>query len=199
MRCPRCHDDYEPEVVLCADCGLELVPEDEIDGQADDATPDPSSDVVDARVGRFDPAVADRLGELLYRRGIAHTLRPHDDGIEVLVARSWRDDLRAEFVMSWDEILRSLDDDVRTAVRATGGSAPGWYDAPRGGHVDRFGRTVLGPDEQEEADTDAARVIGPMLVTVGAIAIAGGWYLLSSSAFIVTGVALVLVGVFTPR
>ncbi len=195
MRCPRCHDDYEDGVVLCADCGVELLPEDEVDIHAEVARPQET----DAHLGRFHPAVAERIGELLYRRAIPHTMRAHDDGVEVLVEHGWRDDLRTEFALSWSDIFRSLDDGVAVELRAAGGSAPGWYDAPRGGHVDRHGRTVLDLDDQEEAATDAARVIGPVLFTAGAIAVVAGWYLLSSPAIIVTGIGLVVVGLFTPR
>jgi hypothetical protein len=195
MRCPRCHDDYEDGVVRCADCRIELVPEDQVDPDGESAAP---ADV-DARLGRFHPAVAERIGELLFRRAIPHLLRVHDDGVEVLVERSWRDDLRTEFALGWNEVFRTLDEEVADEVRETGGSAPGWYDAPRGGHVDRHGRTVLDLDDQEEAATDAARVIGPLLLTTGAIAVVGGWYLMSSSAIVVTGIALIIVGLFTPR
>lgn len=182
-------------MLRCADCRIELVPEDQIDHDADAATP---ADI-DARLGRFHPAVAERIGELLFRRAIPHLLRAHDDGVEVLVERSWRDDLRTEFALGWNEVFRTLDEEVADEVREIGGSAPGWYDAPRGGHVDRHGRTVLDLDDQEEADTDAARVIGPLLLTAGAIAVVGGWYLVSSSAIVVAGIALIIVGVFTPR
>lgn len=182
-------------MVVCADCGIELVPEDEIDHDGEAAAPPE----VDAHLGRFHPAVAERIGELLFRRAIPHLLRSHDDGVEVLVERPWRDALRTEFTLGWNEVFRTLDDDVADEVRELGGSAPGWYDAPRGGHVDRHGRTVLDLDDQEEADTDAARVIGPMLLTTGAIAVVGGWYLVSSSAIVVAGIALIIVGLFTPR
>lgn len=195
MRCPRCHDDYEDGVVLCADCGLELVPEDQVDEHVEVAAPP----AIDAYLGRFHPAVGERIGELLYRRAIPHTLRTHDDGVEVLVDGSWRDDLRTELVLGWAEIFRSLEEEVADELRAQGGSAPGWYDAPRGGHVDRHGRTVVDLNAEEEADEDASRVIGPVLLTAGAIAAIGGWYLISSPALVVSGIGLVLLGIFLPR
>lgn len=195
MRCPRCHDDYEEGVILCADCGLELVPAEQVGEDVEVAAPP----AVDAHLGRFHPAVGERIAELLYRRAIPHTVRTHDDGVEVLVEPAWRDDLRAELVLGWGEVFRSLEEETADEVRALGGSAPGWYDAPRGGHVDRQGRTVVGLNPEEEAEVDRSRVIGPVLLTTGAIAAIGGWYLISSPALVVTGIGLLLLGIFLPR
>jgi len=84
-------------------------------------------------------------------------------------------------------------------VLASGGSAPGWYDAPRGGHVDRQGRLVVAADEEELREEDAGRFVGPALLTVGAILLVIGWYVLDSAAVMVAGIGLATLGLFTPR
>lgn len=190
MRCPTCNDEYDEGVLACADCGSELVP---------DGTPiTPPAPVPDARLGIFHPAVADSVVRLLLRRDVVHRAMPHDDEVEVYVDRRWRDDLRAELTLTWREILRLVDEDRQAEVHAQGGSAPGWYDAPRGGYIDRAGKLVVADDDDDQA-TDASRMLGPAFLTVGAILVVGGWYLVSSTALIVAGVGLVILGLFTPR
>jgi hypothetical protein len=80
--------------------------------------------------------------------------------------------------------------------RARGGRAPGWYDAPQGGHIDRTGKLVVSAVEDDE---DEARVIGPILLTTGAILCVVGWYVLDSGGVLTAGLALALLGLFTPR
>ncbi len=190
MRCPTCDDEYEDHVRTCADCGSELVP--------DDAPRTPRAAVADSRLGGFHPAMAESVTSLLYRRGLAYVTRESDDEVVVLVEPAWRDDLRTELTLSWGDLVRRLDEDVAAEVLATGGSAPGWYDPPRGGYVDRSGRMVMDVADEDE-DRDAARMVGPALLTLGALLTVGGWYLIGSDAVTVVGIGLVLLGLFLPR
>lgn len=190
MRCPTCHDEYEDGVRSCAECGSTLVPD-------DDPIPEPEP-VADARLGRFHPAAAESVVRLLGRRGILHRIIPHDDDVEIQVDPDFRDDLRAELTLTWREILRLVEEERQADVHAEGGSTPGWHDAPRGGYIDRTGKLVVA-DEAEDEETDASRMVGPAMLTIGAITVVGGWYLVDSTALIVLGIGLVLVGLFSPR
>jgi hypothetical protein len=149
-------------------------------------------------LGSFHPAVAPAVAALLARRGIGHLVVERDDVVEVQIDPDWRDDLRAELTVSWGELVRRLDPEVAREVTAIGGSAPGWYDAPRGGYVDRAGRLVVAVDDEDDED-DAARVIGPLLFTVGAIALVVGWWVLDSDAIAAAGFAAAVTGLFVPR
>lgn len=196
MRCPSCGDEYEPGYVRCAGCGVPLIDP--------DATEDADIDLVpagippDARLGRFHPAVAERVVNLLERRGIGFTVLPSDDESEIRVDTEWRDDVRAELTMSWNEVVRGLEEPTASEVLALGGSAPGWFDAPRGGYVDRTGRMVVEVEDDDD-DADAARVIGPVLLTSGALAIVVGWMVVSLPILVVAGIGLVIVGLLLPR
>lgn len=190
MRCPSCLDDYEDDATRCADCGIPLVPS--------DALP-PARTVPDARLGTFHPAVAARVVRMLDGRGVAFTVQERDDAVEIVVDRAWRDDLRAELTLTWSEFLGHLDTDTAAAVLATGGPAPGWYDPPRGGHVDRAGRLVVDVDNVEEAATDASRMIGPALLATGGVLIVVGWQVFGGPAVVILGIGLALIGLFTPR
>jgi len=190
MRCPQCLDDYEDDARMCAECGIPLVPQDALA---------PAAAVPDARLGTFHPAVAARVVELLDRRGVAFTVRERDDEVEVVVDRAWRDDLRAELTLTWSELLGRLETDVAADLLAIGGSAPGWYDPPRGGHVDRAGRLVVDVDNTEEEATDASRMIGPALLALGGVMIVMGWQVVGGPAIVVAGIGLALIGLFTPR
>lgn len=175
---------------VCAVCGTDLVPSDA------PVVPDPP--IADARLGRFHPAVADGVLRLLGKREIAHRAFPRDDEVEIHVDATYREDVRAELTLTWGELLRLVDEDRRLEVQQLGGSAPGWFDAPRGGYIDRAGRLVVADDE-EDSETDASRMVGPALLTAGAIAVVGGWYLVDSAALMVIGIGLVLLGLFVPR
>jgi hypothetical protein len=192
MRCPNCGDEYEAGVERCADCDVPLV---DSDVEVEPIAPVPH---IDARLGRFHPAVGELIAGMLDRRSIPHTVRVHDDEVEVLVDQSWRDDLRAEFAVSWNELVRGLDEPATEELRALGGNAPGWFDAPRGGYVDRTGRMVV-EVEDDDLDADASRVIGPALLAAGAIVAITGWYLFESPGMVVLGIALAIVGLLTPR
>lgn len=164
------------------------------DGADAPAVPTPA----DARLGRFHPAVADRISELLYRRGIEHAREADANGVRILVDRAWRDDLRAELTMTWAEVTRHLPDEQVSDLLGADGPYPGWYDAPRGGHVDREGRLVVASGDEEEP-ADEARVVGPALITAGAILLVTGWYVFDSAGIVAAGVALAIAGLVLPR
>lgn len=187
MRCPRCHDEYEDHVSRCAGCGIPLVPDDE-----------PLPPQVDALLGTFHPVVAGRIEQLLAHRRIAYETVPANGTIEILVDREYRDDLRAELALNFGQLLAAIPPEEREAVNADGGRQPGWFDAPQGAWVDRSGRIQVEPADTEELDADARRVVGPSLLTVGAVLLVFGWYA-GSAVAVLTGIALVAIGLFLPR
>jgi hypothetical protein len=191
MRCPSCHDEYEDAVTTCSSCGVPLVGD---DVPLDAAVPSGPA----ARLGTFDVVVVPAVLAVLDEHGIVHETRTTSRGVEVLVPVAWRDDLRAELTLNWSEVVRRLDEDDVLAVLALGGSAPGWQDAPRGGYVDRSGRLVVAVDD-DEAEDDAARVVGPALLTIGAVLVVLGWYVLDSAGIIAAGIALGIAGLVVPR
>lgn len=194
MRCPSCHDEYEDAVTSCVSCGVPLVPDD-----ADDAVDVPSPPAAPAvRLGTFHPAAVGPVLTLLDARGIPYETRTSDQAVEVLVPYEWRNDVRAELTLTWGELVRRLDEDATLAVLGAGGTTPGWYDAPHGGYVDRAGRLVVAVDDDEVED-DAARVVGPALLTIGAILVVLGWWMFDSPAIAVAGVALAILGLVAPR
>lgn len=196
MRCPRCLDEHADVADVCVRCGADLV---DPEGSSTAKNPAPVPARADARLGTFDPLVVERVTDLLARRQIAYETVTGHRGIEVLVDAGWRDDVRSELALSWTAILRELPDAEADEVRARGGWAAGWFDAPRGGHVDRQGRLVVGADEREDAQTDATRVVGPGLVTGGAIATIAGVWVVSSTALVLLGLTMVVVGLLTPN
>jgi hypothetical protein len=191
MRCPSCHDEYEDHVRACAACGVPLVPL--------DAVAQPRAPRADTRLGVFHPAMAARIRQLLDGRAIANDAVTEADRVTILVDRAWRDDIRAELTTTWGELVRRLPEDEVGEVMGAGGSNPGWYDPPRGGYVDRQGRLVVDVDDDEDAEDDAARVLGPALLTIGAVLLVVGWYVLGSAAVTVAAGGLVVLGLFTPR
>lgn len=191
MRCPRCHDEYEDAVTTCSSCGVLLVGDDVPLDAAVAAGPA-------ARLGTFDAVVVPAVVAVLDEHGVVHETRTTSRGVEVLVPVAWRDDLRAELTLNWSEVVRRLDEDDVLAVLALGGSAPGWQDAPRGGYVDRSGRLVVAVDD-DEAEDDAARVVGPALLTIGAVLVVLGWYVLDSAGVIAAGIVLGIAGLVVPR
>lgn len=187
MRCPRCLDEYEPDVATCATCGETLVP--------DGVTIAPRAD---ALLGRFHPAVAERLEGVLAHRRIAHRRVDRDDDTELYVDRDWRDDLRAELALTWAQIVHRLPEESAVQVLALGGASPGWYDAPRGGWVDRSGKLVVEPAEPE-VEADSARLAGPAMATIGAILLLLGWFVGAEPLVMVSGISLLVVGLLLPR
>lgn len=200
MRCPVCHDEYEPDVVRCVDCDVPLL--------AGDVPLPPR---VDALLGTFHPALADRIQALVSHRGIAAEAVPAPspgddppgarDRVEVIVDREWRDDLRAELVVSWSDLVGRLPEEDRLEVVALGGPQPGWYDPPRGAWIDRQGRLQVDPTDDEVEEADAGRVVGPALLAVGGVLLLFAWYEGGSSQAIavVLGLGLIGVGLFMPR
>ena len=182
MICPNCAREQEPGTAVCPACDVLLV------GPHDHGVPD------DARLGRFHPAVAARVAEVLDRRAIAHTVIARDDATEVRVDAVERDALRTELALEWQQVVGVLDEEVRAELRAIPtGSAPGWYDAPQGGHIDREGNLVV------DTGDDEVRTLGPALLTAGSILAIVGWFVVDSGAVTVAGAALALIGMLVPR
>jgi hypothetical protein len=215
-RCPSCHDEFEPGVVRCPDCDVDLVP---------DGTPLPPR--VDAVLGRFHPRMAPMLQALLERRGIAHerhdlsadgrthvaapgadadtTARtedgaePEPEAVELVVDRLHRDDLRAELTVNWSGLVAALEPEDRERVRTSGGAQPGWFDAPTEAWVDRHGRLQVGRPDHEQLAEDASRTLGPAMALIGAILLLFGWFVGSSELSVLAGLALLVVGLLLPR
>ncbi|TVP69309.1 MAG: hypothetical protein EA340_07425 [Nitriliruptor sp.] len=202
MRCPRCFDDYESGVSRCATCRLDLVPADQLlgrDGRPPvpaPARPDPAA-LAEQHLGRFHPRMAEAVLALLAGRGIRATVATHDDHTEVAVPGTWRDELRAELVLGWDDLIEALDPDDAPAVLGAGGHAPGWFDAPLGGYIDRDGKLVV--DAPPEDDADSRRTLGPAMIAAGAILAVSGWQVVEVPALVIIGVGLVMLGLFLPR
>lgn len=187
--CPNCHDEYEDGVATCASCHVPLLP--------DGAALPPR---VDRLLGTFHPLVVGRVTGLLSRRGISHdTVAVEEDRIEVIVDRTWRDDVRAELTVNWTDIVTGLDPDDMYRVLAAGGAQPGWYDAPTTAWVDRDGRLQVDPGEDEEALEDARRLWGPTLVVIGIVVGLFGWYGERSAILLLLGGAVAVTGLLMPR
>lgn len=187
MRCPACGDDYEPEVASCAACGVPLTT---------------ASERSRARVGRFHPAAARAVIELAVRRGAHVQTNVVDDRIDVLVPSERRDGLRAELLLTWDELLARLAPNEQEELKAYGGQLPGWDDTPEGVWVDRDGRLRAARAQEEEAEEDAGRVVGPTLVAAAILLLLLAWQIGDGYLRLLTviaGFALLLVGTFLPR
>lgn len=192
MRCPSCGDEYEPHATHCASCRVELVP--------DHAPPPPPR--ADALLGTFHPVLAERIAGLLSGRGIPHeAIAVGDNDVEVLIAADFRNDLRAELAVNWQEFVRRVPRDVLDGLLAEGESMPGWRDAPTSAWVDRDGRLRMAATEDEEADDDANRVLGPGLVVAGLLLVVLGWVADDSlqSFLILIGVGSAALGLLLPR
>ena len=203
MRCPSCLDEYEPDVVRCAACDVDLVTDEEFDADADAGTqprPRPARPATDSGprpLGRFHPDMVGLVLEVLQDKGVEHDVRTRDDDVEVAVEAAWRDELRAELLMRWDDLLAELDADLAPDVLASGAHAAGWFDAPQGSYIDRDGKLVV--DAPPEDDADDRRTLGPALVAGGTILAIAGWQVMDVGAVIIAGVALAVVGLFIPR
>ncbi|MEX2503430.1 MAG: hypothetical protein WD378_01190 [Egicoccus sp.] len=180
-------------MVRCADCGLDLV--------ADPDVPAPVEVAPLARLGAFHQRMAMVVAGLLADRDITHEVQPATDGggTQVLIDPAWRDEVRSELALRWGDLVTALPEDEVIEVLASGGTAPGWFDPPRGGYVDRAGRLVVDPGVEEEEAQDASRIAGPALLTAGAILAISGWYVFDSTAVALAGVALLVVGLFSPK
>lgn len=152
-------------------------------------------------LGTFHPSMAAHVSGLLDGRGIAHAVdaAEADGGVTVQIDPAWRNEVRSELTLRWGDLVASLPEDEVVEVLASGGAAPGWYDPPQGGYVDRAGRLVVDAGADEEAAEDASRIVGPALLTTGVILAVSGWYVFDATAVALVGVALVIVGLFTPR
>jgi hypothetical protein len=185
--CPTCADEFEPGMRRCPACGAPLIP--------DGADPPPR---VDALLGTFHPLVALRLSTMLSGRRIAHEVVPADGRHELVVDRAHRDDLRAELLVNWTDIVGRMATDEMYEVIAAGGRQPGWYDAPEGSWVDRTGRLQVEGTTDEQHLDDARRLWGPTLVALGAVIGLFGWYGQSSASLLLVGGGMVVLGLLLP-
>lgn len=218
IRCPICDDRHEAGTSVCPGCGTNL---DDLAGAAQIGVSDTASstgadqaasmpfDGVDpasfepsepgppeAPLGIFHPMVATGVTGMVRRRGVAHVVVERDDEVELRVDPAWRDDLRTELMLTWDELLGALDPDDADVVReSAAGTTPGWLDAPRGGYIDRSGRLVV----SDADDPEDARIVGPALITVGAILAVISWSILDSDALLTGGIGMVVLGLLLPR
>lgn len=187
MRCPECGDEYQPGIGTCADCGVALRPP---------GVPPPA--LPEQVLGVFHPLVAERITALLADRGITHRSTSGDDAVRVLVDDARRDELRTELTVGWREVIRRLPREDRLEVLSGGGRQPGWYDAPRGGWIDRSGRLRMS-DEQEERTDDARRTVGPGLVGLGSVMLLFAWYADGPGLLVFVGITLLAAGLLLPR
>lgn len=187
MRCPSCKDDFEPHVTWCGTCRVDLVPED---------APDPPG-APDTRLGLFHPTVSEALLERLEARGCPHETVTRAEGVEIIVPREERDDLRAQLTLDWSTVLVDLPEEQAGGVRRLGGLYPGWVDAPEGGWIDREGRLVV--DSKDDAAADASRTVGPALAVVGVALLLLTWYSGLGMGFAFAGVAMLILGLVVPR
>lgn len=184
MRCPDCGDEYQPGIEVCADCRVPL-------GAGVSPAPD-------RLLGTFHPLAADTLMGLLAERGIAHRAAREGEAVRVLVEDTWRDPLRAELTVGWRELVGRLPRDEMEEVLAQGGRQPGWYDAPRGGWIDRAGRLKVA-HQQEEREDDATRTVGPAMALAGAVLVLLGWYAAGPGWMPTLGLVLIVLGLLLPR
>lgn len=191
MHCPTCGDEYLDGVQRCVDCGVVLVP------AATTAVAVPSR----ARLGRFHPALVDVVRARVAGRVELLETTLHDDGVDVHVERGAEDRLRAELAVEWEQLLSQVDPEQRAAVMAGGARLPGWLDPPDGIWVDREGE--LRADTSRLDPDHGTRAAGPVLISAGGLLLVGAWYVgeggLGTLVATVIGLAVVLVGVFTPR
>lgn len=191
MHCPTCGDEYLDGVQRCADCGVALVPV----GSTAAATPSR------ARLGRFHPALVDVVRARTAGRVERLDTTLHDDGVDIHVERGVEDRLRAELAVEWEQLLSQVDPDERVEVMASGGRLPGWLDPPDGVWVDREG--ALRADTSPLDPDHGTRAAGPVLISAGGLLLVTAWYVgeggLGTLVATVIGLAVVLVGVFTPR
>ncbi len=214
MRCPSCLDEYEPHIERCASCRVPLASDEDIEaaeGDLETGEDAPSnglrarsaagaSRVPDAprevRLGTFDPVVAPAVQRRLDEDGHAYTVVDHDDHVEVRIDRDERDAVRGKLTVDWEELVEDLDEEVFDQLG--GGAAPGWFDAPQGGYIDRDGNLVVDRHDGDD-EFESSRVLGPGMLVAGLAVGVLGWWLLESGPLLVLGIIMVVIGLFSPR
>ena len=192
MHCPTCGDEYRDGVERCVDCDVALVP-----AGATTTVAVPSR----ARLGRFHPALVDVVRARASGRVARIETTLHDDGVDIHVERGAEDRLRAELAVEWEQLLSQVDPEERAEVMASGDRLPGWLDPPDGIWVDREG--ALRADTSRLDPDQGTRAAGPALISAGGLLLVAAWYVgeggLGTLVATIIGLAVVLVGVFTPR
>lgn len=149
-------------------------------------------------LGRFHPAVADAVSDWLTSLRVPHERLTAPDTVEVRIRGGDPERLRAELVLVWSELIRSLDPEVAFQLLADEGdrAVPGWRDAPRGAWVDRDGELRV-----EAEDATSVRTVGPALVVVGVLMALLGWFAETqlSPLLLVAGIATTIGGLLLPR
>lgn len=195
VMCPRCGDEFEDGVLVCPDDLVPLVANDDAEG----ATP---VLVADRVLGRFAPGPGTLVVGMLQHRRHVHTAEADDEGVVVVrVDETVRDDLRAELVTKWPELLGALPPDERIALGRSGigrSRMPGWADPPADAWVDWEGRLRVVDDDEDRYD-DATRIVGPSLAGLGVILVVFGLYADASAFVLVLGAIAAVTGVFIPR
>lgn len=211
MRCVRCGEPHPAESLRCRACGAPVDPDPSLDRDghptaargAEDADGPGGGEAVaielEALLGRFHPVVAARLQRLLSERGIAHARHERAHDVELRVASATRDALRAELAVNWSQIVGTLPEEQAVEVLASGGAAPGWFDAPAGGWVDRAGRLVVDPSEHDPTAAGPPRTVGPLLAGVGALVLLLGWFNGAGDGVLLVGAAAIGLGILLPR
>lgn len=208
MRCVRCGEPHPAESLRCRACGAPVDPDPSVGrdghvvggpGPQDDTDAEVVAIELQALLGRFHPVIAARLQRLLTDRGIDHLRheRPHD--VELRVASATRDALRAELSVNWSQIVGALPEDQAVEVLASGGAAPGWFDAPAGGWVDRAGRLVVDPSEHDPTAAGPPRTVGPLVAGIGALVLLLGWFNGAGDGVLLVGAAAIGLGILLPR
>ena len=205
MRCVRCGEPHPAESLRCRACGAPVDPDPSVGtGGTGDATdggdgPEVVAVELDALLGRFHPVIADRLQRLLANRGIAHVRHQRDHDVELRVATTTRDALRAELAVTWSQIVGALPEADAVEVLASGGAAPGWFDAPAGGWVDRAGRLVVEPSADDPTAAGPPRTVGPLVAGIGALLLLLGWFNGAGDGVLLAGAAAIGLGILLPR
>lgn len=193
MQCPRCGDEYEPGVRSCRACGIDL------------AAPGARAPLQTSHLGHFHSLVGDRVLQTLRAKGIDYDFDRsdgHDDdtSLVIRVDAARRDEVAAALYGGWSELLAGLTRDAETplAFLASGGSHPGWLDAPGEAWADRDGRLRM--EIGADGDPDGARVLGPTLMVIGlALLLLGLVDAIGIGLGATFGISLLAVGALLPR
>jgi hypothetical protein len=187
MQCPKCGDEYESGITMCADCRIPLAP------------PGTRAPLRTSHLGRFAAPVGDRVLQALRAKGIDYDFERDDaDGFVIRVDVDWRDDIASQLFTGWAELLGGLDRDVAFEMTALGGTHPGWHDAPHDAWTDRQGRLQV--DIDDEGDPDTGRAVGPAMVVIGmSVLLLALVDAVAMGLGVTVGLGLLVLGALLPR